>query len=261
MQNSTEDANGWAHQEILLSNYKYKINDTMVNKQDLMVFNKNMFNSNYKSKDIRLYKWTPALNITYSSTFNVDYALFFDKLYIEDISTLKTYGLIPSFNYAYNKTNIIKGSLKYQKKLNQKLEEKSKDSIVTELSTTLTNIYSNQFIHNSTFTYTKEKKENGKQKGVDKTDLDFKLSSTYIYKPNITFSTSISYKQTKYKDVDNAYLVKKENKLYDLGFSNTYAYSPKLLIQTNLNLINQKSNIPTDKYNKQTFGINIIRSF
>ena len=261
MQNTTEDGDAWAHQEIALLNYKYKINDEITNKHDFMIFNKNMFQDKYKSKDIRLYSWKPALSIIYSPKLTVDYALFADHILVDKVNTLKTYGLLPSIVYQHDDKNIIKGYFKYQNKLNQQEIDKQKDSTVVELTTSLTNIYSNKFINTGTFTYTKEKQKNQTQIGIDKNDITLKILNTYTYEPTITFATSLSYKQTNYKDIDSSYLVKKENKLYTLGLSNTYVYNPKLIIQTSLNLIEQKSNIPTDKYNKRVFGINIIRPF
>ncbi len=250
-----------SHQEIAVFNYKYNITNSLSTKQSFLLLHKTMFDDKYESNNIKLYKWTPSLTKIYSTKLMVDYAVFMDILYENSISMLKTYGLYPSISYNYDDKNMITGNFKYQKKEYQQLIDILKNSSVLELSSTLTNLYSKKFINSYTFAYAKEKRSIGTRTDISNTNFTLAFKNKYIYKPHISFSTSLSYKQTKFDELNQTFLFYKKDKLYNLGFSNTYVFDPKFIVQANINFIKQTSNIKADVYNKNTFALNLIRPF
>lgn len=261
LQYTDEKERASSHQEIVVLNYKYKINDSLVNNHNILLLNRSMFNNRYKENDLRLYKWVGSLNKSYSKKFNIDYSLFADTFYQNRINTLKTYGLNPNIHYNYNKDYIHKSYIKYQKKRYQTIEDIQKNSNIKELNYELINIYSKSLINSVSATYSREKKDRGTRTDISNKNLKLSLKNIYSYKPNISFTTQFSYKESKYDDINQIYLLSTKNKLYNLGLSNTYLINNKYMIQTNLNFIKQKSNIKIEAYRKNVFAINLIRRF
>ncbi len=250
-----------SHQEIFVLNYKYKISDTLINKNNFLALNKSMFNNKHENKDLRLYKFAPSVIKTYSSKVNTKYGFFTDSLYENKINTLKSYGIHPTINYRYNNTNIIKSSLKYKKKKYQQSADNDKDSSVSDLSFSITNIHSKKVLNTYSTTYSTEKKDRGTRTDISNRNFLFSFQNKYMYKPYIALTTSLSYKETKYDEITTAYAIRKKNKLISLGLSGTYIFNSKFILQTNVNHYDQNSNIKTDVYNKNTFAINLLRSF
>lgn len=251
----------WAHQEIVLVNYGYKISDDKQAKTDFMGFNKNMFDSNYKSKDIKLMSLTQTLSMIYSKQLSVDYGVFVDNMWLANINNVRTFGLLPKFTFIDTNNDVINGYLKYQVKSHHQSVDKGKDSIYMELGASLTRIKSSKIILMPAIVYSKEKKKSGIQTGIDKSSISLALNGTYIYNPTLIFAPSISYKQTSAVDEDSAYKQKPKDKEIKLGLAATYIHNPKSIFQGGISYIDQTSNIPLNKYDKYTFMINFIRPF
>ena len=257
MNNTTQDDNVWAHQEVFLINYKYKINNKATIKEDFMLFNKKMLDDKYHSKDVRLYSLTPALNTIHSSKLDIDYAIFFDKMYLDKINTLNTYGLFPKFNYKYDDKNIIKGYYKYQRKTNQKDIDKQKNSVYQEFNLALTNIYSKKILNAITCLYARERKRQDSLVDIDKNIYNIKLNSTTNLNNNLSLMSIFSYKNTKYPDMTT----KRIDNEYKISLMSTYIYNSQLLYQFGGDYTKNRSNYDINTYNKHTFTFNLIRQF
>jgi len=254
-----DDDSAWYNQEIALINYKYKMNDNQEIKQDVMIFNKDSFHSQYNSTDITLLSYTPALSVQYSPKLRIDYALYTDYLKYGGKSKLKTIALFPQFMYQNDANNKYFGYIKYQKKID--MQDNTQNSKYTEASISFNHIVNYQVDLTSNITLTDEKAEDTTQTDIDYLGLKAKFSLNYKYNPMLFFSPSIAYDITKYKDTDQVDLVKKENKRFKFGVSSTYIYTPQWIIQSNIDYTKQSSNILLDEYSKHTFTLNLIRAF
>ncbi len=270
--NTTGDAKGFAHQDIVLLNYGYKESDIKLWKHDVMVFYKKIFEVNYKNAfvgdkytSIKLASYNPALNIKHNEKLTVDYGVFIDNLWINGVSIMKTYGLLPKVTYIANEKNTLISYIKLQQKSNHKQSDKINDSKYSELSVSLTHLYSKKMSFNSSFLYSYEWDRDVSKKDGDISSYLLKYGMNYILNPVLTFSPFVSYKLIKYKNSDGMPLpsgqVKEKNQEFKVGISSTYVYSPKWIVQTSCDYTIQKSNKQSNEYDKYTFGFNIIRPF
>jgi len=260
--NTTQRDNDWAHQEVAILNHKYVYDDKNIFKNDFMYFTKVMNNHKNSAKDIDMVSFTPTLSASYTSKLTVDYSVFIDKLYIDDSSNLKTYGIFPKFTYILGKNIITKGYLKYQKKYNTDKTLSKNDSKYIEISNSWQYIASPKLNYSFDFIYSTESQKNHQLNNtIDKDSYNLKLNSTYMLNKKISLSPAFSYKYTKYKEDDIQYLKNIANSEYKLSLMNTYIHSAKWLFQVGGDYTKQDSNVMKNIYNKHTFTFNIIRPF
>lgn len=257
--NTTEDASNWYNQEVALVNYKYKLSDDQVIKQDVMLYNKDSFDSTYDTTKVTLLSYTPALSVKYNEKLGIDYAIYTDYLKYAGKDKLKTFALLPKFTYRYNQKNNLSGYLKYQKKMD--MQDDLKDTTYTEISTTLRHTYNKQISISSNIVISDETAKDSSQTGIDFSNIKGTLALNFIYKPTLIFTPSLAYNVKQYDDIDSNYLVKEKNKLLKIGLSTTYIHSPKWIMQANMDSTSQKSNINANEYDKYTFALNLIRTF
>ncbi|PHR70810.1 MAG: hypothetical protein COA66_11230 [Arcobacter sp.] len=250
-----------SHLEVAILNYKYTISDSLTSKNTFLLLNKAMFNDKHKSKNLKLFKFTPTLIKKHSSKNSSEYSFFVDSFYEENINTIKSSGLNVKFNHLYNSKNRLSTFLKYQKRNYQISTDQDKNTKTYELSSSLSNLYSKQIINTYTASIIKENKEKGQRSDISNKSYAFTFQNKYIYNNSFNVKTFLSYKKTKYKDITAGYNVRKKNTLLGLGLSATYAISPKLIFQANVNYNKQNSNVLSNVYNKNTFAINLIRPF
>lgn len=261
LSNSTEDASAWYNQEVAMVNYFYKLSDTMKNKHDVMVFNKDSIDSKYNTTDVVLLAYTPALSVQHNERLVVDYALYTDILWYGNQKYLKTIALNPKIQYIHDKKNILSGYFKYQSKSYELSSNKSKDSYYTEIAANLSHIYSKQLIMMPSIVLKDEEKKSGNQSGVDYSGLKLGFGVNYIYKPTLFFNPSLSYTYARYEGQDPSYLVQEEDKQLKLALGATYVYAPEWIFQATTDYTYQTSTLQTKEYDKYTFGVNVIRLF
>ena len=257
--NSTEGADNWYNQEVALLTHKYKLDDTKNIRQDFLIYNKDSFDSAYDSTKVTLYSYSPALSVKHNEKLTIDYSLYTDYLRYGQKDKLKTYAVIPKFDYKYDKNNKITGYFKYQMKDDE--QDSTQNSIYKELQTKLLHTFNKQMALTSTFTLYDETAKDSTQTGIDYTAIKGTVSFNYKYTPRLFIAPSLTYSISQYDDVDANYLVKKKNKQKKFALSTTYVYSPKLIIQGKADYTNQHSTIAPSEYDKYTFGLNLIRPF
>ncbi len=261
MQNTTIDESANAHQEIAIINYKYKLNKRISILNDFMIYNKMMTNDKFQDKDIKLYSYTPSIDMRYENGLNLNLALKYDQLKINNINNLKTYSLATRLNYNLNKVYTINHNLKYQDKRYQIDEDKTKDSIFIELNNNIQYRHSKKLSFSPTVVLFKERVKDNTTKGTDFDAINFKFSTTYMYLSNLIFTPSISITTTKYKDEDTMYLTKRKDSLKEISLTSTYVVSPVWVIQAGVTYKKQTSSVQPNEYKKHTAMFNIIRSF
>lgn len=261
MNNTTQDDSAWSHQEVILVNYSYKINEKTKTNHNLMVFNKNMFDSKYKTKDVQLVNYNPTLNVTYNEQTTLDYGLFIDNMWLNNENYIMTYGLLPKITHKYDDLNTISGHLKYQIKSHKQSDTKEKDSTYTEIASTLKHTYNDKTILNPSILISTEKKKNSNTQIVNNNSFTLGLTANYVYKPNIIFASGLHIKQTAYAKKDPSYLTKQKDTELKLSVGSNYIHSKKWIATGNISYIDHDSNIPPNVYSKYIFGLNIIRTF
>jgi hypothetical protein len=257
LNNTSKKEDAVAHQEVLVLNHKYLINDSIENRNDLLVFSKMFFEDKHKSKNIQLINFSPSLNVKYNNKLNVSYKLFVDNLFIDKKNNMYSYGINPNIIYPYNNKIKINTVVKYQNKYYKAKQDIDKNSVYIDASIGVLYDYTNKLKFNSSFFYSKEdtKQQNDSKK------FKYSFSTTYSSDLRIQITPNISYENTKYKDIDKEYLVKENNKEYKFGIDLKYIYNNNFIIQTMAENIKQTSNKKPNEYTKHTFGLNLIRIF
>lgn len=260
--NTVEDEGDFAHQEVLILNHKYKKTDNTIFKNDFMVFSKTMNNHKNSAKDIDMISYTPTINHIYKNGLSVDYSIFADALWLDDISNLRTYGVMPKFTYILNKSVITNGYVKYQIKRNQVESSKINDSKYLELNNAWQFISKSGVSYGISFTFSKEQQKNEQANNtIDKDEYTLKTNSTYMIGKKISLAPTLSYKYAKYDHEDFLYKVKRSDDEYKASLTATYVYSPKWLFQLGGDYTKYRSNIQANEYSKHTFTFNLIRPF
>lgn len=246
----------WSHQEILLLNHKYNIDNNLIWKNDFMVFSKTMNNNKNSSLDTKLISYTPAFNKVYDNALSVDYGLFVDALWIDDKSNLRTHGLLTKYTLVHNTELVSNGYLKYQTKRHQLNQTKANDSRYIELGTGFTYKDAQTMMYGMNLIYANEKQFNHTANNtIDKQSLNIKANILHTLTSNFTLSPSISYKYSDYQAIDRS-----DNE-YKLALTGTYSHSSTLLFQVVVDDTRVYSNSNNDEYKKNTFTFNLIKAF
>jgi hypothetical protein len=257
--NSTEDSSNWYNQEIVIINHKYKIYDDVIFKNDFLIFNKDSFDSVHDDTKLTLASYTPSISVKHTEKLIIDYALYTDFLSYAGNSKLKTFAVLPKFEYLYDTKNKISGYIKYQNIID--LQNTTQNKLFIEAKLNLLHLYSKTLALTSRIIFTSEEAKDSTQTTIDYKAVKGFLALNYQAFPTLSFTPNISYSISKYDSMDDNYLVKKKNEQLKIGLTSNYAYTPKWILQHNIDYTKQTSNIDLNEYNKYTFGLNIIRIF
>lgn len=260
--NSVENANGYAHQEVVIINHKYVVDDTTTIKNDTMAFSKSYFQNTYSDNDIKLLSYSPTYEKHYFKDWKVEYSVFADALWIDNSSNLRSYGVFPKVTYLGASKVLTQLHFKYQKKKYQKRSDQNKNSTYKEAAMNFKFPYSKKLGFGLGVFYANEKKENSSVADVvDKNSYRLKASSSYSLTSKLSFAPQISYNTSYYKDYDTFNQKYRQDKEYKIAVMSTYALTPKWLFQVGGDYSNVNSNIQVNTYHKHTFTFNIIKAF
>lgn len=254
-----------AHQEVLILNYKYKLNDFDTLKTDMLLFSK-IFNDDDKLDNaVQLFSVSPAYSKVYNNGVIIDYGIFVDQLRVDNRTNMKSYGIFPKVTYPLSKNKILDFYLKSQKKIYQELTDKEKNSWYNEFGLGFQYKHSQKTTFASTFIVSNEKENNDDKNirvDINKHSYQLKLNATYMMGKQFSLTPSLSAKKTKYKDQNSQNNnLKQIDKEYKISLMGTYVYSPKWLFQLGGDYTKTDSNLLSSEYDKHTFTLNIIRPF
>jgi tetratricopeptide (TPR) repeat protein len=258
---SSEETAAWAHQEVAIINHKYIMDERKIIKNDLMLYNKGMFNNKYSDKNIQMLSYNPMINIAYEDGITVDYGVFVDALRLDSKYTLQTWGILPKLNYSYSKNSIFDFYLKIQDKNYQKSLDKTKNSKYYELSAANKYILNEKSILGTNLIYARERKDKTGRFDVDKNQLGLKLNLSYLLNKQFTFVPSLGYKQVNYLEKDLSKTKNRKDKQTKLSLVGTYVYDANWVMQGMIDSLKNNSTYDENTYNKNTLTINVIRPF
>ena len=256
--NTVVDDNAQSTQQILLLNHKFKKSDDVLYKNDLMLFNRAY--KEYGDHNILLVSYTPAYSKVYSDKLSVDYALFYDYLVYASHHLLDSYGLNPKVTYKIDDKNTFKFDYKLLRKKNIE-SGKEQDSDTHQLSFSLAKKLDAKNSITPSFRYSKERKLAYELQTVDNDTYKFGIAHGYAHSKKIFFNSSLTYEVKKYKDVDDLYFKRKENKKTDLSFTGSYLTDNLWIIQGVVTYTDQSSSFEKDNYDKNSFAINFVKPF
>jgi pentatricopeptide repeat protein len=257
--NTTEDASGTAHQEILLFNHLYNLDESKNIKNDFVFFSKSFFQ--YHDKDIMMFQYSPALSVMHNSNLLADYALLYNKVFLEKKPLFENIGIYPKFQYVYSEKIHLGGGLKYLEKKHTNGSDKNKDLETALIESSVNYIYSDDIVLNGYAQLSKEKKKRGDLTNLDNEMIKFGFSMQYQYLPTLSITPKIQWLSKKYKENDPFYLKKQQDDEYQFSLNALYAYANDILWNLSYVYTDHSSNIPSSKFDKQSFTGNVIFLF
>ena len=251
---SSETVSDFAHQEILILNYKYRINDNLFIKNDSMVFNKMLFTVEEKN----IFLASNNLNLEAlvdTQIFNL--GLYIDTLYYGTGWLMEKLALYPKHTIAFNKSLKLNTNIKYEKKISL-----SSTSSISQA------INANYFEFNSNLSIIFNQM-NSTQLGMlvvkeDMSDSSYSngfnyqlgLNGTYTYKltKKLNFGGKFTTKYIYYYKIDRI------DRQYTPAISANYL-DFGLMFSGNISYMINDSTSSSNSYNKFTTGVNVILPF
>jgi len=258
--NTTTDDSDWYHQEILAVDDVYDFGDigSYAFKNNFVAMNKTL--KRYSSKNIVYLMYSPAI-IYKSNRYGYDISFLSDKMWYGSEPYMYTYAFNPKLWYKINDRFIINSAFKYQKKIYSESINHNNDAKNINLKFNSVWRYRDDLQFNSGISFERERKVRGSLTNIDYDKVSVAFNGTKSINALLKIGLDLSYSLEKYKDFDATYLNKREDKEYVVGLNSLYRLSKNLLLKTNIAYIKNDSNQDASKYDKYTFGINIIKPF
>ena len=249
----------YSHQEVLALNHVYKYSDTINFKNDALFFTKTVLG--LSARNIQFIQYTPALSVLYSNKLSVDYALSYNRVWLDTKSLITNYAINPKLKYLYSKELILGASLKYQQKFNDDSNNRGRDAKYSELSLSAQTIHTDKISSLTEFKVASERKIRGSITDVDYEQYTF--SSGVIYKKDdkLSFSLKGVLYHKPYVDNFTPTKAKRVDDEYQAYLGATYILSKKYVLQAEYIFTEHKSNYNDFEFKKNSFTMNFISLF
>uniref|UniRef100_UPI00404761D3 tetratricopeptide repeat protein n=1 Tax=Aliarcobacter sp. TaxID=2321116 RepID=UPI00404761D3 len=257
---SSDEKSDEISQFIFALNHTYKVNEKMGLESKLIGFTQNY--NTYKDKNIDLVIFGTNFSY-YENNYKLSLGLDYNHVWLNGNHYLNNYILNPSLKLNLNKNSDYTLSGKIIKKDFIQTDYEYKDSILYEVSNSLTLLTQDFGLSILTLAVGKEKKDEGTHFNVDNEYVSLKYENKYQITSSFLLNNSLELYKDKYKEKDTTYnntrrkndrltvsteLVKSINKNFSIGGAFSY--------------INNQSNQDLFyKYNKYTTKTNIYYSF
>ncbi|MDZ7818173.1 MAG: tetratricopeptide repeat protein [Aliarcobacter sp.] len=244
------------YQGVAQANYKYNVNDNiLIDSKATAVVMKYI---NHKDKDI------DALLLNVSPTYFInDYKLslgiLFDKVYLGHNPYQHNYYINP------NLTKVLSNSLLYNVGLKMGQinfdKEKDRNADVIELENSFKYLSTNFGLFGFDFIVGREKEVEESSTNVDYKYYSLLLNNSIKFAEDYTLLSSVSYKDSKYKDVDSVFSTKRDDSKIDYSISLLKKLSNSFYLNIAASYIESNSNQEVYDYNKYTFKSNLSWNF
>jgi hypothetical protein len=172
-----------------------------------------------------------------------------------------TYAFNPKLWYKINNSLSLNSSIKYQKKVYSASSNHNNDATNLSLKINSNWKYKDDLQFNSGVSLEKERKVRGSLTNIDYDKASFSIGGAKNINNSLKIGLNLSYALQKYKDYDSFYQNKREDKEYSFEINSLYNLPNKFILKTNAVYTKNNSNQVAFKYDKYTFGINVIKPF
>ncbi len=217
---------------------------------------------------IKYLSYTPSL-IYKERKFLAEFILGYDILKLANIEYLRSISYTPKFEYIHSNTLKSITYFKYQEKIHSQKSKYDSDANHYELAYTIQHILSpSSYIQMNVVKTKEEKAHSDKENGSPNTRVDvdydeYKIGCNYTnqFTSSYSGSTSIEYKQKKYKLNNSLFASIRNDEGYRIGANvNTKVLkSFNLGLKVNYNSVN--SNQAPYSYHKYTISLGISKTF
>ena len=245
-----------AHQEVAMLNYVRKVNDKLVFKNTLMGFAKTM--TQQTEKNVVLAGWTPSL-LYKTKKVSAELALGYNTMWFGSDSYLSTYTFNPKFSYIVNKTMMLTGQYKWQRKKNEQNSNSERDSNVKGINIGLNKKLPYGMSAIASYGYDQERRIRGARTDVNQNVRTLAIGLKKAWNKTLSFNMGYNYRNPRYKEEDKSFFSKREDKskTYSVGF--TKKLQKTLILNAKYSRVKNLSNQGPFSYEKDIVGLNIIK--
>lgn len=256
--NSPDKINSTFYETALLFNHMYSYDDTLSFRNGLTFYKQDFTKDNSKQLDVISLNTTPIYkdgDISYGLIFGLDNILYGENHY------LNNYSFSPKISYLIDPTLIYETNIKFLNKKFVNTEDEGNNSWVYEYQNRFLSQTQNFGIFDFGLVFGKENRVEKIRYDVSKDYLTLLLGNNYQINNDYTLSSSVSFSNNKYRDLNPSFDIKREDDIYNFMLNLSYAYSKDMIIALIYNYNNQDSNqTPTD-YDKDIIKTSLYYSF
>ena len=244
------------YQAVASLNYKYKLEDDLI--WDSNLTSVNLKYINHKEKDVNIVSFTTG-PMYYTKNYKTAISLIVDKILLAHENYQFNYYLRPEYTRSFTNSTMYIGALKVGRTNYSELTKS--DAKVWELSNTLRYLSDDYGLFNFKADYGSEKEVNSQRDDVSNDYYNLSISNSYNIIEDYTLLTNVSYKYTKFDDVNALFLSKRRDikKDFSLGIEKQLTNSSVLNLGTTFT--KRDSNHPTSTYDKHTVKLSLYMSF
>ena len=259
LNNNTKKAKDSYNKLVLVLNLivPFKKNKSLAYEGSLIGYSQDYFEEN--SSDLTLFSLSNGLSYI-QNKYKLSALINTDKIWYGSDPLMTSIGITPKITYLYSKELIFNLSYKYSKKRMTKSGEEDKDANINNYTLGITKKLKNKASASLTSYFATERKVRGVRTDVDKDKIGYKISYGREFIPTINTVLSYAYDKNQYKQADLNFPVR-EDKSDTYAITFTKSMSKKSNITVEYNIIQNKSNIEANTYDRDTMGITYTRTF
>jgi len=253
VQNSQDIKHSYTFEEILLTNFKHKFDNSTFD-NNLLLLSKQYTASH--DIDINYFKESPAIifkNDNYISTsrLNYGYLTYGDNYY------MSIYGIEENFKYKISKDIINSTKLKIDNKIYTQAKTNKNATLYS-----IENKTDKYFSNNKTgflLGYAKNVRHKGNLSTINYQNFKTAIDDTYKFSSSLTLNSKLQYEYIKYKDEYAVFNTTQKDKRTTFNIALTKKLKYFSLVG-NYEFINNDSNIAPFDYDKWNINLSIIKT-
>jgi len=257
-ENTTSKHSSIIIDELFLIHYKYNLKKETTFNAKTLYYKKIVLD--YSENNLDYIQINPYFNTKLTSKLDIDYGVYFNRIWYTNRLFLNIYGINGSINMLNSNNSLYKVQLNYNKKKNQIKSNEYKDLEHFDLSISNKKKYSEIIYYTPTLQVTQERKNSGNSSVIDYDAVSLKFDLKYLLNKYL-LNSNISYTLKNYKDKNSLYSIKQKDNILNFSLSGIYQLNNEQTIQSTINYIKNNSNIDSSNYNKFKLNLYLINKF
>ncbi len=257
--NTTEKQSSYAIEQLGLLHYSYKKSSRITLQNKLFVSIKTV--NDYDEHNLKVLSFNPYVSFLYDTNINIDYGVYFNRIWYGDSLYLNSYGSNLEMNYKESELKSYKVKFNINQKINQIKDYKNNDLNHYELLVSMTNKNTRTFIYSSSIKLMSDKAIRNSKIAVDYDAINFKFAIKKIYQNRYILMPYISYQLKRYSDENNIYNKKQSDDELNIVATGLYVLNKSQSLQTSIGYYDVDSNIDSSEYDKYKCSFYLINKF
>lgn len=211
--------------------------------------------SKYKDSNIQLISLSTGLGVSSTKTKNT-ISMTYDHIWVAGTQMLNIYGITNNLKYKINTQNMLAFDFIFKNKKFFDIDNKDKNSKINEFTLNYTKTLDNKKDKiNLTSSYISEMKTQGSRTDVDKSTNKYKISFDKEIIPELSFNIGYQQEINHYIKQTTNLPLRNDNKI-TVSSKITHPIDKKNILTLEYNNVENKSNINSYSYKKQSVNLN-----